>query len=147
MSSGWGRVGGPRLSAPLLQQTAELQPNKLHYHHCHQQRIPLQQITAVHITSLTAQKRPHAPATLRSHVCAPLPGGYSVHAQAVEFFKKKEYSESKLLLYDPHFTPNSNASEARGAGGAGVSQQLVLVMSCAARRDKKTQTVEIMRTS
>lgn len=132
MSSGWGRVGGPHLSAPPLQQTAELQPNKLHYHHCHQQRIPLQQITAVHIASLTAQTRPHAPATPRSHVCAPLPGGGSVQAQVVEFKKKKkkkaEHGEWKLLLQrrGPHFTPIS-AGEARGAGGAGVS--LVPVMS------------------
>lgn len=69
MCSGRGRVGGLHLSAPLLQQTAELQANKLHYHHCHQQQIPLQQITAVHITSLTAQKHPHTHTSPHSHVC------------------------------------------------------------------------------
>lgn len=89
MSSGRGRVGGLHLSVPLLQQTAELQPNKLHYHHCHQQRIPLQQITAVHITSLTAQKRPHTPTTPRSHVCAPLLEGSSIYAQVIELEKKE----------------------------------------------------------
>lgn len=56
MCSGQRRVGGLYLSALLLQQTAELQANKLRYHHRHQQQIPLQQLSAVHITSLTAQK-------------------------------------------------------------------------------------------
>lgn len=55
MCSGQRSVGGLYLSAPLLQQTAELQANKPHYHHRHQQQIPLQQLSAVHITTLTAQ--------------------------------------------------------------------------------------------
>ncbi|CAB1419825.1 unnamed protein product [Pleuronectes platessa] len=44
-------VGGLYLSALLLQQTAKLQANKPHYHHRHQQQIPLQQLSAVHITT------------------------------------------------------------------------------------------------
>ncbi len=55
MCSGQRRVGGLYLSALLLQQTAELQANKPRYHHHHQQQIPLQELSAVHITSLTAQ--------------------------------------------------------------------------------------------
>lgn len=55
MCSGQRKVGGLYLSALLLQQTAELQANKPRYHHRHQQQIPLQQLSAVHITALTAQ--------------------------------------------------------------------------------------------
>lgn len=55
MCSGQRKVGGLYLSALLLQQTAELQANKPHYHHRHQQQISLQQLSAVHITALTAQ--------------------------------------------------------------------------------------------
>lgn len=55
MCSGQRRVGGLYLSALLLQQTAELQANKPRYHHRHQQQIRLQQLSAVHITTLTAQ--------------------------------------------------------------------------------------------
>lgn len=51
-------------------------------------------------------------------------------------------SFSGVILISPR---TGNAGEARGAGGAGVSQQLVLVMSCAARRNRKTQSVEIMQ--
>lgn len=56
MCSGLRRVGGLYLSVPLLRQTVELQANNLRYHQRHQQQIPLQQLSAVHITSLTAQK-------------------------------------------------------------------------------------------
>lgn len=55
MCSGQRIVGGLYLSALLLQQTAELQANKPHYHHPHPRQIPLQQFSAVHITALTAQ--------------------------------------------------------------------------------------------
>lgn len=55
MCSGQRKVGGPYLSALLLQQAAELQANKPHYHHHHQQQISFQQLSAVHITALTAQ--------------------------------------------------------------------------------------------
>lgn len=56
MCSGQRRVGGLFLSVLLLRQTVELQANNLRYHQHHQQQIPLQQLSAVHITSLTAQK-------------------------------------------------------------------------------------------
>lgn len=55
MCSGQWKVGGLHLSALLLEQTAELQANKPHYHHHHQQQISLQQLSAVHITALTVQ--------------------------------------------------------------------------------------------
>lgn len=50
MCSGQRSVGGLYLSALLLQQTAELQANKPHYHHRHQHQILLQQLSAVHIS-------------------------------------------------------------------------------------------------
>lgn len=55
MCSGHRSVGGPYLSALLLQKTAKLQAYKPHYHHRHQQQIPLQPLSAVHNTTLTAQ--------------------------------------------------------------------------------------------
>jgi len=55
MCSGQRQVGGLYLSAQLLQQTAELQANKPHYHHHHQQQISLQQLSAVHVMALTTQ--------------------------------------------------------------------------------------------
>lgn len=63
MCSGQRRVGGLYLSALLLQQTAELQANKPRYHHHHQQQILLQQLSAVHITALTAQTCTHPQST------------------------------------------------------------------------------------
>lgn len=87
MFSGWGRVGGLHLSALLLQQTAELQANKLHYHHCHQQQIPLQQIPAGHITSLTAQKHPHTHTSPHVCGCGSLLKSYGNRAQVIKVTK------------------------------------------------------------
>lgn len=97
MSSGRGRVGGLHLSAPLLQQTAELQANKLHYHRCHQQQIPLQQITAVHITSLTARKHPPQPPAL-------------ARVRVASETQLMEYNDSKLLINDSNLKRNSSYS-------------------------------------
>lgn len=53
MCFGQKSVGGLYLSALPLQQTAELQANKPHYHHHHQRQIPLQRLSAVYITAQT----------------------------------------------------------------------------------------------
>lgn len=95
MCSDQKKVGGLCLSAALLQQTAELQANKPHYHHHHQQQISLQQLSAVHITDLTAQ-------TPTSPDGSALELNETLHLEPNSIQLKKKHLDFTHLVFQSH---------------------------------------------